>query len=153
MASRPIWVSIALSASILCPSGFAAEPPGRAEAGAVQVTVDGIATQAGLVRVGLFRGAAAFDDNAVSVGETVTAEADSVTVTFSDLEPGRYGIKLYHDVNGDGEMNTNLFGLPAEPFAFSNNAMGRFGPPQFAAAGFDIAAGATALQVISLRQP
>ena len=35
---------------------------------------------------------------------------------------------LFHDVNGDGEMNTNPFGIPTEPFAFSNNARGSFGP-------------------------
>ena len=54
------------------------------------------------------------------------------------LTPGEYGIKLYHDVNGDGEMNTNPFGMPIEPFAFSNNAKGRFGPARWDAARFEV---------------
>ena len=54
------------------------------------------------------------------------------------LAPGEYAVKLYHDVNGDGEMNTNPFGMPIEPFAFSNDAKGRFGPAKWDAAKFTV---------------
>jgi uncharacterized protein (DUF2141 family) len=30
-------------------------------------------------------------------------------------------------------MDRNLMGIPTEPIAFSNNAQGRMGPPDFAA--------------------
>ena len=55
---------------------------------------------------------------------------------------GEYAVKLYHDVNGDGEMNTNPFGMPVEPFAFSNDAKGRFGPAKWDAAKFTVGADA-----------
>ena len=46
----------------------------------------------------------------------------TVTVTLAAPAPGRYGIKMFHDVDGDGEMGTNIVGFPTEPFGFSNDA-------------------------------
>jgi uncharacterized protein (DUF2141 family) len=50
------------------------------------------------------------------------------TAVFGDLKVGVYAIKAFHDVNGDGKMNTNPFGLPIEPVAFSNNIRPNMGP-------------------------
>ena len=63
---------------------------------------------------------------------------DVVTLTLTVPNPGRYGIRLFHDVDGNGELNANIMGIPTEPFGFSNNAPPRFGPPSFEAAAFDI---------------
>ena len=60
------------------------------------------------------------------------------TLTLAAPAPGRYGIKLFHDVDGDGVMATNIMGFPTEPFGFSNNAPVRMGPPDFAAAAFAV---------------
>jgi uncharacterized protein (DUF2141 family) len=51
------------------------------------------------------------------------------SAVFSDLQPGKYAAKAFHDVDGDGKMNLNPFGLPIEPVAFSNNAPANMGPP------------------------
>lgn len=71
------------------------------------------------------------------------------TASFTGLEPGEYGIKAFHDVNGDGQMNHNPFGMPTEPFAFSNNAVGNMGPAGWDRARFRVE-GAT-VQTISIR--
>ena len=71
-------------------------------------------------------------------GASLAVEGDSVTVTFEGLEPGEYAVRLYHDLNDDGEMNTNPFGMPTEPYAFSNDAKGRFGPASWDAAKFTL---------------
>ena len=47
-------------------------------------------------------------------------------------------------------MGANPFGMPIEPFAFSNNAPAQFGPAKWDAAKFDVAAPA-ATQTISLQ--
>jgi uncharacterized protein (DUF2141 family) len=59
------------------------------------------------------------------------------------LAPGRYAIKSFHDIDGDNRMSTNPMGMPIEPFAFSNNARGNMGPPNWADSAFDIAATTT----------
>ena len=58
-------------------------------------------------------------------------------------------MKAFHDVNGDGEMNTNPFGMPIEPYAFSNNAVGNMGPARWEQARFTVTG--TAAQTISIR--
>ena len=55
---------------------------------------------------------------------------DSLQLTLHDLPPGTYAVKLFHDVNGNGELDTNLVGMPVEGYGFSNDA-GRFGPAAF----------------------
>ena len=62
-------------------------------------------------------------------------------VTFRDLKPGAYAIRAFHDVNGDGTLNTNPFGIPIEPYAFSNNAHGAMGPPGWDAASITLKTG------------
>lgn len=112
-----------------------------AMAGDLTVTVDGISPVQGTVMLGLFDEASYNGDGAVA-GANLVVEAESVTTTFEGLEPGEYAIRLYHDVNDDGEMNTNPFGMPIEPYAFSNNAKGRFGPAKWKDAKFTVGADA-----------
>ncbi|MFK8043446.1 DUF2141 domain-containing protein [Congregibacter sp.] len=64
-------------------------------------------------------------------------DSDSVRITLHDLVPGRYAIKLFHDANSNGELDTNLIGMPTEGYGFSNNA-GRMGPPSFDDAAVDL---------------
>ena len=71
------------------------------------------------------------------------------TATFENLPAGEYAAKAFHDVDGDGEMDANPFGMPTEPFAFSNNAVGNMGPARWEQARFTVT-GATA-QTIRLR--
>jgi len=71
--------------------------------------------------------------------------------TFEDVPLGVYTISLYHDQNSDNKLNTNLFGIPTEGFAFSNNAMGNFGPPDYESCTFTVPEGAGVIQEITLR--
>lgn len=104
----------------------------------------------GSVMVALFDSAAAFDGAA---GRPVAAAAVSasgpVVAVFENLPAGEYAVKAFHDVNGDGELNTNPFGMPTEPYAFSNNAVGNMGPARWDRARFTVS-GETA-QTISIR--
>lgn len=69
----------------------------------------------------------------------IDVAAGQRTVTFEGLAAGDYGVKAYHDVNGNGRMDTNPFGMPTEPFAFSNNAVGNLGPAAWERARFEVA--------------
>ena len=86
----------------------------------------------GYVMVALYDSQAAFDGSGepVRVGRLDASGADR-SVVFEDLPAGDYAIKAFHDVDGDGRMATNPFGMPTEPFAFSNNAVGNMGPARW----------------------
>ncbi len=60
------------------------------------------------------------------------------------LPPGTYAVRAFQDVDGDGKMGTNPFGMPVEPYGFSRDAAPNMGPPSFDAAAFEVKAGANA---------
>ncbi len=66
-------------------------------------------------------------------------DGDSLKVTVHNLPAGRYAVKLYHDANNNGELDSNMLGIPTEGYGFSNNA-GRFGPPSFEEAAVSLEA-------------
>ncbi|MEM9570083.1 MAG: DUF2141 domain-containing protein [Pseudomonadota bacterium] len=113
-----------------------------ASAANLTVNVENIAQAKGTITLGLFDEATYNGDGAVN-GASLKVEGASVTAEFEGLEPGEYAVRLYHDLNDDGEMNTNPFGMPTEPYAFSNDAKGRFGPAKWEAAKFVVEADGT----------
>jgi uncharacterized protein (DUF2141 family) len=117
--------------------------------GQLKVTVKNIQNEKGVIRIGLFDKEEDFLKKAVE-GKVVKVSGSEVTVVFENLKQGDYDVSIIHDENENGELDTNMVGMPKEGFAFGNNAMGMFGPPDFAKA--KVAVGAqTATQQITLK--
>jgi uncharacterized protein (DUF2141 family) len=68
----------------------------------------------------------------------IDKQNDTVIVTLRSVRSGRYAVSAYHDQNGDGQLDTNALGIPTEGHAFSQAAKGRFAPPSFADASFQV---------------
>ncbi len=62
--------------------------------------------------------------------KSVTPEEDITTIEFR-LQPGKYAIRSFHDENGNGRLDTTLFGIPRERYGYSNNVRGFMGEPAF----------------------
>ena len=59
----------------------------------------------------------------------VTVEDDTVSLKIENIEKGNYAVSVYHDENNSGILETGgVFGIPLEPFGFSNNPNITFGP-------------------------
>jgi len=113
----------------------------------IHVEVSGFATQQGFINAGLY------DEAGYSGGKAVRAQripidAGEITLVFEDVPAGEYGIKLFQDADSNGDLNANAFGIPTEPYAFSNNAKGNMGPAKWQAARF-LAVEETTVQSIS----
>lgn len=103
----------------------------------------------GAVLVALYDSEAAYEGDIPARLAKVDVAAGRRVAVFEGLAAGAYGMKAFHDVNDDGEMNVNPFGMPTEPYAFSNNAVGAMGPAKWDRARFEVS-GATA-QTIRIR--
>jgi uncharacterized protein (DUF2141 family) len=57
--------------------------------------------------------------------------------------PGEYAVSVVYDEDSNGKMNTGFLGIPTEPVGMSNNAKGRFGPPKYKDAAFQMTASKT----------
>jgi uncharacterized protein (DUF2141 family) len=129
------------------PPAFAqsTEPP----AALLTIHVTGLTTTIGPVMLALFDTEAAYRDGK-SAPRSVSFNPTRGPLEFTlTLPTGRYAIKAYHDINGNGRLDTNLFGIPTEPVAFSNNAALHMGPPAWPEASFEVHTGDN-LQTIML---
>lgn len=92
----------------------------------------------GMLRAALCSGQIAYDTEKGCMAASVAANGPVVVLTFNDIAPGFYAAKVFHDVDGDGRIDTNVLGIPTEPYGFSKDAMGMFGPPSFKQAAFEV---------------
>lgn len=99
----------------------------------LEVTISGIRNDKGNIMLQLF------DENEkVFKQEIIQITGKKCMVDFKDIRPGKYAIRYYHDENMNGKMETNLVGKPTEGYGFSNNVLGKFGPPTFEKWLFDV---------------
>ncbi|MBT1702074.1 DUF2141 domain-containing protein [Chryseosolibacter indicus] len=96
----------------------------------LEVSIKNIKEPKGTIRVGLFNNEKDFLKKPVD-GKVVDVTSHSVAVMFENLQPGDYAISVIHDKNSNGDLDTNIMGIPKEGFGFGNDSMGLFGPPSF----------------------
>ena len=102
------------------------------------VQVSGI-KEKGTIRIAVFDQPDGFPDaNAAVRLATAKAREDGVTVAIEKMMPGTYAIAAFHDLDEDGILSTNLVGIPTEPYGFSGDSRGRFGPPSFSDVAFEL---------------
>ena len=65
-------------------------------------------------------------------------DGNQVEITLTDIPKGTYAISLCHDVNSDKKCNTNLLGVPTEPYGFSNGFKRRLSKPSFNDCKFEV---------------
>jgi uncharacterized protein (DUF2141 family) len=106
--------------------------------GELVIVVSALEGDVGVLKLALVNTAESFENDGEAFrSANVPIENGQASFTFGDLPFGSYGVKFYQDENENGKLDTNFVGFPKEAFGFSNDAMGRFGPPSFAQAKFE----------------
>lgn len=120
---------------------------GATPIGRLDVAVDGLRSTVGLVRLCVTAEPASFPK---CHGDPRAAKrnipAGTHLLSVEGLPPGAYAMAVMHDENGNKRLDT-FAGIPREGFGFSRNPVVRFGPPDFAAARFQMAGEAAAQRV------
>ena len=126
----------------LAAAALALLAPAFAFAADLTVRIEGVRSADGDIRVALHRRADGVDfpDSAGIMKAAMRPAAETGNLVFEGLPPGDYAVAAFHDEDRDGDLNTNLLGMPTEGYGFSNEARGIFGPPGFDAAAFTIKA-------------
>ncbi len=117
-------------------------PPVHADNVPLNVVVDGIDQPSGCLVVQVYNADNWLSDQPLQ-SQSLPLPADYQQGALSialELPAGRYAFSVYHDVDGNGQMNKNAFGLPAEPVGLSNRHVPRFGPPRYRKAEVSITA-------------
>lgn len=105
---------------------------------ALVVSVVGVPKSKGLVRVAVYRDEKKqwLKEKYVVATASAPAKRGTTVVRVLGLMPGRYGVAVFHDEDGDGELDKNLVGIPSEFYGFSRNPDARLGPPDIKDARF-----------------
>lgn len=114
----------------------------------LRVNVLGLQSDQGQAVAKLYReGEDIFSLPGLQMVQTITAR--KAMIVFKDLAPGHYAIVVFHDVNGNGQLDHNLLRLPAEPLGFSNGfQLGLLsGKPDSHKLAFAIGAGDLAIDI------
>ena len=96
-------------------------------AATLEVSFDGLHDRQGLLHVTV-----AADEMAWSHTKAPAAVRDidlasatlPLRVTFDNLEPGRYAVEAYQDLNANGKLDFNFMHIPKEPVGDSRNPNG-----------------------------
>ncbi len=101
------------------------------------IKISGLDSDQGTLKVGIYtsEGSWLSKSKFSQVTEIVNGSA---IVIFEEIPSGTYGISTYHDEDDNSVLDTNVFGIPSEPYASSRGAKGRFGPPKWKDAKFEI---------------
>lgn len=142
----PLAVQLALAALLLAgapppatsPEAASPAPAAALVPGRLTIELNGLRPARGRARLAVFRSDEGFPmefGKAFKLAEAPVAGAQ-VVLSLEGLEPGEYAIAVFHDENGNGELDTNFLGIPKEGLGVSNDAKGSFGPPKYRGAAF-----------------
>lgn len=118
--------------------------------GTLKVEVQNIESDEGNIGCSLWAKEDGFPSESDKALQSVTLKPKNkkATCVFKNVKPGTYAVSVMHDVDADGELDSNFVGRPKEPWAVSNNVPAeRFGPPKFEATRFKYGGGNSTIKV------
>lgn len=110
----------------------------QANAADLTVTVGPVETATGDVMLAVYNSKDTFRET-VLTAKRAAATLGEMVFTFSDLEVGEYAVMVIHDVNGNDKLDTNLMGMPKEPWGGSLQGKRVFGAPGWDDTRFSLA--------------
>ena len=129
------------------PSAVAAEPAPpapppqpvatSAEGRELKLRIMGLKRTASDLRIAVFESPAGFPQPASSSSTLVlpvAADQEETSVSLTVPAKAVVAVAVFQDLDGNGLLSKNAVGIPSEPYGFSNDARGLFGPPTFDAA-------------------
>lgn len=126
---------------LLTLSSFSSE-----ENGSLVVSLSNI-KKTGRIHVALYKKCEEFPDSKFMVKSLMNECSGSCSFQFESVPYGGYAIAIYQDVNANDKLDTGMFGIPSEPFAFSNNFRPKFGGPSFEKCRFEFSKDKQDLQI------
>ena len=97
----------------------------------IEFKITGINSDNGKIYIQLFKGEENYKKGNAESSSIIKAVKGGTKIIFPNVSPGEYAVRFFHDENNNGELETNLFGLPVEGYGFSNNAQPDFGPVSY----------------------
>ena len=115
--------------------------------GEIVLTITGFENSKGIAKVALVNSKENYSEDKPYKGFNFKIIDNKVVQTIRNFLYGEYAIKVYHDENSNDELDTRIFGIPAERYGFSNNVRGSFGPPDYEEAAFKVSSSSNQVEI------
>ena len=99
----------------------------------------------------LYNSADAFGDLREPLQRKPISAGEKEPIRFEGLAAGTYAVVVFHDENGNGELDPNFMGIPREPLGFSQRYWAK-GAPQFSGAAFPVGEGESVSVDVELKK-
>lgn len=108
------------------------------KSGTLIIHIDNIEKIGGIIWIGMYDSEDTYmvKEQAIVKGIDVK-KTGKISFSLESLPYGRYALALFHDINGNGELDRNLIGIPSEPYAFSQKPKSKWRLPRFREIAFD----------------
>jgi len=98
----------------------------------LSINITGYDVQEGQIMVALYANEEDFNEEAKPFRDAkIRVNGPETLILFDDLSTGEYAFKIFHDENGNGELDTDMLGIPSEAYIFSNDASDPFSAPEW----------------------
>ena len=102
------------------------------------IDVVGVPNSEGNIMVALYHDSDSFlKSDRVFRSDKTHAIKGKTSLSMEEIPDGEYAIAVYHDENGNLELDKNWLGIPKETVGFSKARMKTFGPPSFEECAFN----------------
>lgn len=129
-------------------------PASSADYARVEVRVEGIRNQQGLLGVALFSGVKGYPVHIEHAYEVewieLKGKGSAVAAVFDGIPAGEYAVSVVHDENATKKLERTGFGFPKEGVGFSNGQKVKMSAPKFEKSKFSVANGEHKKMVIQL---
>ncbi|MDR1342816.1 MAG: DUF2141 domain-containing protein [Prevotellaceae bacterium] len=85
------------------------------------IKIEGIEKIQGQLKVGFYTEKEEFAGETPLVGKIIKVNSKTAICVLDSIKDGQYAISIYHDLNSNGKLDKNWFGIPSEKYGFSNN--------------------------------
>lgn len=111
----PVFAVVVLS---LASAGVSVATPARAAEGCTEVEVQNVRPGQGMLMVAAYSDATTFNKTPL-VAMQMPAGGETMSFTLCNLGKASVALTLYQDLNGNGKLDANVFGIPSEPWGAS----------------------------------
>lgn len=100
-------------------------------AGRLIIEIENVNDSEGIIWVGIYDSTNYMIKEKAIIEELNVQSTGKLSLDIPNLQFGTYAIALFHDINGNGELDQNFIGVPTEPFAFSQVPKSKWRLPRF----------------------
>ena len=135
--------------STLLAAFLALAAPALAHAADLAIEIEGIRVQTGTVKLQVMGSDAAWQGKGKAAGRVeVRPDGDrTLSLKVAGLAPGRYAVRVMHDENDNGTLDTAVFGIPTEGYGYSNNPR-LMRAAKFEEAAFDVGKAGARVRIV-----